>query len=270
MKPSRILVVLEAVELFLYRRASLIISVTQAFRQNLIERGIDGGKIAVVTNGVDLSRFGPMEKDVGLLEQLELRGKFVAGYIGTHGMAHALETLLEAASLLAEDPATRDVRIMLLGDGASRAALIERAREMGVGNVLFLESVSKDQVPRYWSIMDVSIVHLRRTALFKTVIPSKIFESMGMGKPILLGVEGESAAILDSCRAGVRFQPEAHHELAEQIRRLNVNAGELEQLSRNCLAAAHAFDRTSLGLRMLELLRSCVRRGVPPPPSEGR
>ena len=93
---------LERLEMFLYRKAARVVSVTQSFKRTLIERGIDGDKIDVVTNGVDLSRFQPMGKDAELVKQYGLEGKFVSGYIGTHGMAHALETILEAAMGIAK------------------------------------------------------------------------------------------------------------------------------------------------------------------------
>ena len=89
---------IERLEMFLYRKAARIVSVTESFKRVLVRRGIDGSKIEVVTNGVDISRFKPRPKDPELTRQLGLEGKFVAGYIGTHGMAHALETLVEAAA----------------------------------------------------------------------------------------------------------------------------------------------------------------------------
>jgi hypothetical protein len=123
-------------------------------------------------------------------------GKFVAGYIGTHGMAHALETLLEAALMLQQMPAAENIHRGLLGDGARKADMMAKADAMGLRNVLFLDSVPKDQVVRYWSLLDVSVIHLRKTELFTTVIPSKLFECMGMGIPVLHGVAGESADIV--------------------------------------------------------------------------
>ncbi|MCA9181591.1 MAG: glycosyltransferase family 4 protein, partial [Planctomycetales bacterium] len=194
MKDSKALDFLEMIERFLYRKASAVVTVTNAFRDNLIGRGINGDKIHVVTNGVDISRFNPREKDVELVHRLGLADKFVAGYIGTHGMAHALETLLEAADKLRRRPDGDRYRILLLGDGARKAELEAKAQSMGLDNVLFVDSVSKDEVVRYWSLLDVSIIHLRKTELFTTVIPSKLFECMGMGIPVLHGVEGESAA----------------------------------------------------------------------------
>ncbi|EGV20644.1 hypothetical protein ThimaDRAFT_0422 [Thiocapsa marina 5811] len=141
MEDSAALRLMEHLELFLYRRAAVVVAVTESFRRNLISRGIDGEKIQVVTNGVDLTRFRPMERDPELAERLGLTGKLVAGYIGTHGMAHALETVLEAARRMAALPEGRDVRFVLLGDGAQKQALKATAEQMGLANVVFLDSV---------------------------------------------------------------------------------------------------------------------------------
>ncbi len=259
MRQSRVLDALERVELFLYRKATAVVSVTEAFRRNLAGRGIDPAKVHVVTNGVDVSRFRPLPKDASLERQLGLEGKFVAGYIGTHGMAHGLGTLLDAAALLKTVPGGDEVRILMLGDGATRAALEERARAEGLDNVLFLETVPKQEVPRYWSLLDVSIVHLIRSELFTTVIPSKIFECMGMGIPILHGVEGESAEIVASNDVGLLFQPENAQALVDGILRLRSDAGLRGRLAANGPAAARRYDRTALAQVMLDVLASCVR-----------
>ncbi|MBX9758772.1 MAG: glycosyltransferase family 4 protein, partial [Beijerinckiaceae bacterium] len=123
MKQSRALDALEWLELFLYRRAHAVVSVTHSFKANLMGRGISSDKIHVVTNGVDVSRFAPMAKDETLVGELGLKDKFVAGYIGTHGMAHALDTVLSAARMLKHAPDGENFRILMLGDGAARKSL---------------------------------------------------------------------------------------------------------------------------------------------------
>ena len=158
---SKVLDFLEKVELHLYRKANIVVPVTNAFRENLIRRGIDGGKIHVVTNGVDIKRFNLRDKDTDLVHKLGIEGKFVAGYIGTHGMAHALETLLEAAEILKTRPDGDRFRIMLLGDGARKSVLVTQAQSKGLDNIIFVDSVAKKEVARYWSLLDVSIIHLR-------------------------------------------------------------------------------------------------------------
>src|SRR5690606_26738308 len=104
----------------LYRSAGAIICVTEMSRQNLVDRGVLRAKVEVVTNGVDLSLFTPRPKDRELEAEFGLTGKFVAGYIGTHGMAHALGTVLDAARIAAADPEMRDIQFLLVGDGAEK------------------------------------------------------------------------------------------------------------------------------------------------------
>ncbi|EAR52139.1 probable glycosyl transferase [Oceanicola granulosus HTCC2516] len=258
MRQSRVLDTLEKVELFLYRKATAIISVTQAFKQNLVERGIDAAKIHVVTNGVDASRFQPLPKDAALQQELGLEGKFVAGYIGTHGMAHGLGTLLDAAARLKAVPNGDVFRIILLGDGATRAALQARATAEGLDNVLFLDSVPKEEVPRYWSLLDASIVHLIRRKLFTTVIPSKIFECMAMAIPILHGVEGESAEIVQTNGVGILFEPENGAALAAILQQLHNDPDLRSRLAASGPPAAHRYDRRRLASDMLRIVEKCL------------
>ena len=257
MKESRLLDAIERLELFLYRRAARIVSVTNSFRDNLARRGIDPGKIAVITNGVDIDRFSPRPKDEALVRELGLEGKFVAGYVGTHGMAHGLETLLEAAAALRDDA---DVRLLLLGDGARKQALMAQAQAMELGNVVFVDSVPKDEVARYWSLLDVSIIHLRRTPLFETVIPSKLFECMGMGLPVLHGVAGESAAIVEREGVGWVFEPGNAAALAATLRRVRADPEALARCRARGLAAARHYDRGALAQAMLKELEAVAAR----------
>ncbi len=252
MKNGRAIEWLEKLELFLYRKAARVVSVTQSFKKNLIARGIDGSKIEIITNGVDISQFKPRPKDAELTKQLGLEGKFVAGYIGTHGLCHGLETLVTAAERLRGT----GIVFLFLGDGARKQFLREMAAEKKLDNVVFIDSVPKAEVPRYWSILDVSVIHLQKAELFTTVIPSKLFESMGMALPVLHGVEGESADIVRDEHAGIPFEPENVDELVAALRRLQENPAELEQFKASCLKGAQNYDRTNLALRMMKILES--------------
>lgn len=263
-REGRLLRMLEGIEMFLYRRALVIIAVTQAFKRTLVARGIPEGKIHVVTNGVDLSRFSPRKKPKALLGRLGLSDSFVAGYVGTHGLAHGLETLLEAARRLQDRPDAGHIRILLLGDGARKAALIEKAQLMGLTNVIFIDSVSKDEVPEYWALLDAAIIHLKKDPLFKTVIPSKLFECMAMGLPVLHGGEGESAAIVEQEKVGETFEPENDEQLAEALLRWSSEPGLLKRYRSNALEAAPSYDRKAQAARMLSLLdeaRSSAKAG---------
>jgi glycosyltransferase involved in cell wall biosynthesis len=242
---------LERLEMSLYRGAAAIVSVTNSFRDKLIARGVAPEKIHVVTNGADLTRFAPRPRDEGLAAQLGLSGKFVVGYVGTHGMAHALETVLEAADRLRDQA---DIGFLFLGDGASKASLKARAKDMGLASVVFVDSVPKEDVPRYWSLLDASIIHLKRTELFTTVIPSKLFECMAMGLPVLHGVAGESADIVRREACGDVIEPENADQLAQAIVALRDAPDRRATLSANGVAAAKRYDRRALAARMLAIL----------------
>lgn len=246
---------LERLELFLYRKATRIVGVTHAFKEVLTRRGVSPEKIEVVTNGVDLSNFAPQAKNRELECKLGLENCFVAGYIGTHGMAHGLETLLEAARVLQDTPGAQDVRLLFLGDGARKADLVEQAREIGLRNVLFLDSVPKAEVPAYWSLLDVSVIHLRKTELFGSVIPSKLFECMGMGIPVLHGVAGESAQIVKDEGVGEVFESDNAPELVQAILRLRADPDRFDAYRRNGLNAAKRYDRKNLAVKMMNILR---------------
>jgi glycosyltransferase involved in cell wall biosynthesis len=246
---------LEKLELFLYKRAARIVTVTNSFRTTLTRRGVDGSKVHVVTNGVDMVRFGPRPKDTALLRELDMQGCFVAGYIGTHGMAHGLETLLHAMRRLQDRPDARKIQLLLLGDGARKVELQAESDRLGLNNVRFVDTVPKDQVTRYWSLLDVSIIHLRQTELFTTVIPSKLFECMGMGIPVLHGVAGESAEIVRDEGVGITFEPENVDALVEGLLVMHADDALRRALGQRAVAAARNYDRQALAMRMLAILR---------------
>ena len=260
MDGSRLLNFFERVEIFLYREASAIVVVTNSFKKNLVKRGIPRGKIFVVTNGVDLKQFRLDERDEQLKAELGLSGKFIVGYIGTHGMAHSLETILNAAKIT-QNHTERSPHYVFLGSGARFDYLKLLASDLDLNNVTFLNSVPKSEVVRYWSILDVSIVHLKKTELFKSVIPSKIFESMAVGVPILLGVEGESAEIVSEMGVGLTIDPENSEMMARSLMHLSDNPYLLKLMSRNAKDSALKFDRKKLAEKMLEVVIDTSKGG---------
>jgi glycosyltransferase involved in cell wall biosynthesis len=250
-KDGKLLRFLEKLELFLYQDSDRVVALTDAFKQNLIARGIAREKIDVVTNGLNLDRFSPRQKDPGLVEALRLQGKFVVGYIGTHGMAHSLEFIVESISRLA-DP---EIRFLFIGDGARKKHLIQMASEKKLQNAIFLDPVSKEEIPRYLSVIDAALVPLKKSETFKTVIPSKIFEAAGMRKPILLGVEGEAEAIIKKYQAGICFEPENEADFLAAVKRLKEDPEICKKLQEGCAGLARNYDRTVLAGRLLNILK---------------
>jgi len=256
MNDSIVIRLLEKIELFLYRKAKLIVSVTYTFRDTLKKRGVDINKIKVITNGVDVSRFYQIRKDPDLVDKYRLQGKFVTGYVGTHGMAHHLETILDAA--LIAQAKNENIVFMLLGNGACKQELVSLASNMGLTNIIFVDSVPKEDVARYWSLLDVSIIHLKKIDLFTSVIPSKLFECMAMGIPVLHGVLGESAKIVEDNQVGLTFEPENVEQLYKKLIRLKEDKNLYSKCQRNALNTAKKYDRTVLAKQFFKLLgNSC-------------
>lgn len=259
MRDSRVIGWLRRLEYFLYRRSARIVSVTNSFKHVLVGNGIDAAKIAVIPNGVDLTAYVPGAKPSDLQEKWGVQGKFVAAYVGTIGMAHGLGTILDAAEKLRERD---DIAFLLVGTGAEQASLMAQCRERGLRNVVFVGSVSKAEVREYWKLCDVALVLLRDSALFAHVIPSKMFEAMGMERPMILGVRGESRAIVEASHAGIAVTPERADELVEAIVRL---AGDAELRTRLGRAgreyAAREFNRDRLARQMLDVLELTAARG---------
>jgi len=253
MKQGKIIEILEKIELGLYKSSNLVIAVTEAFRQNLIARGIDSNKIKVITNGSNLDLFVPRDKDRELLNQLGLKDKFILGYIGTHGMAHSLDFIISAISKIKDEK----FHFLFVGDGAVKEKIVKLAADLGLKNVTFLDSVSKDEVPRFLSICDAMLAPLKKDDNFKTVIPSKIFEASAMQRPVLLGVEGQAKEILEAYGAGVCFEPENEKDFLEKLNILT-DVGAYRQCQQGCERLAYDFDRKKLARNMIGVIKSIL------------
>ena len=250
LKVGWIIEALETLELFLYRQSELIISVTHSFKIELQRRGVPADKIRVVLNGADLSKYKPLpEKDKKFSDEYQLQGKFVAGYIGTHGLAHALGSVIEAAELLKADD---NIKLVFAGGGADRARLEELVERRRLSNVVMIPRQPKEKMQKIWSLCDVSLVTLKDAPLFSTVIPSKIFESMAMGLPIVISVpEGEATEIVITEKAGLIVPPENSENLAGAILKLKNDIELHSTLAVNSGLVAGKFNRKILALDML-------------------
>jgi glycosyltransferase involved in cell wall biosynthesis len=203
----------------MYTTADHIITVGEGYREDLLGKSVPPDKVSVVTNGVDPDVFMRQEPDTHLQHTLELNGEFICSYIGTVGMAAGLRVVLQAAELL-RDMNRRDIRFFIVGDGAKKAALEEEAQRMGLDNVLFTGLQPKAMIPKYLSITDACLIHLRRSDVFTHVMPSKIFEAAGMAKPIIIGVPGFAERFVLSAGAGLAMEPENPQDLVNAVTRL--------------------------------------------------
>ena len=216
---------------FLYRRSDHLVVVTPATQELLVRRWhVPQSKISVIENGVETEIFNPSDGDE-LRRELGVKGKFVVCYAGTIGMAHALETVVEAASELEKsDP---NIVFLLVGEGAEKERIMNLARSRAVTNLRIVDQQPREKIPAYIAASDVALVQLRRSALFRTVVPTKMLESMSCARPTILGVDGQARQILEEAQAGIFVEPENATALANTVRRLAANPDLCDLFGRN-------------------------------------
>lgn len=258
LKNRTIIRFLESIEAFLYRKAKMIIAVTDSFVPIIAGKGVTESKIKVVKNGVDLSLFNASKSNPELKKQLNLEGKFIVSYIGTHGLSHALDKVLDTVALLKDHP---DIHFLLIGEGAEKENLIAQKARLKLTNVSFLDQIDKSELPYYYSLSDIVLITLRNLELFRTVIPSKMFEIMAMERPIIISVDGEARKIvIDEANAGVFAEPENIEQLKQAILELQRDEEERVVLGNNGREFVKTqFSRRALADLYLELLKNIAR-----------
>jgi colanic acid biosynthesis glycosyl transferase WcaI len=256
LKPGRMIRMLEKLELWLYENSRRILSFTESFKHDLTRRGVVPEKIDTVINGASLDLFSPQrERDAELEQKLNLQGRFVVGYLGTWGLAHGLENVIDTALLLRDQPIT----FLFVGGGAARDMLTELVAKHRLTNVLLIPRVDKQELARYWSLCDASLVHLKNDPLFATVIPSKIFESMAVGLPMLyVGPPGEGDKIVLEHAAGLVVPPAQPELLAAATRQLLEHPELRAKLAQQSEAAAPLYSRERQARRGLNVLRRAL------------
>jgi colanic acid biosynthesis glycosyl transferase WcaI len=207
---------LGAIAGFLYRRANRIVVVTPAFKDHLMRYWrVPDTKISIVENGVETDLFRPDPLAQEVRKQLRLNDRFLICYIGTMGNAHGLETLIEAAESL--QTALPRAMFLLIGEGAEKNRIVELATKRGLRNIQFLGQQPREKIPAFVSAADVCLVLLKKTELFKTVIPTKLLEYMACERPVILAVDGQARQIVEQAAAGVFVEPENREALVNAI-----------------------------------------------------
>jgi colanic acid biosynthesis glycosyl transferase WcaI len=242
---------------FLNRRSDRIVVVTPAFEDYLVERlHVPRQKIAVVENGVETDLFAP-GAGATVRRELEAEGKFVVSYIGTMGMAHGLETILEAAAQLRS--ANPEIVFLVLGEGAEKERIVASARELGLDNLRFIDQQPREKIPSYICASDVCLVLLKKSDIFKTVIPTKMLEFMACARPVILGVDGQARAILEEADSGLVVEPENAAALVDAIRYLAANAEIAGKLGRNGREyIVRKFSRRQTAEKYISVLESLL------------
>jgi len=254
---------LRAIAGFLYRRADRIVVVTSAFKDHLIHRWrVPAQKIDIVENGVETDLFAPDSvAAAGRRKELNAESRFLVCYIGTMGMAHGLEALLDAAASL--QSTAPHVLFLLVGEGSEKERIKSLAQSRGLANVLFLDQQPREKIPSFISASDLCLVLLKKTDVFKTVIPTKMLEFMSCARPVILGVEGQARQILEDAGAGLAIEPENADALAAAIMQLDHNRELAKTLGEQGRAyILQNFSRASTAEKYITVLRdtTCMSR----------
>lgn len=214
MKEGFITRILEKMEIFFYKKSKILIMVTQSFKENVVSRGIDEGKVHVITNGFNQELFYPREKNEDLVNKYKLQDKFVISYVGAHGISQNLGTILEVAKKLKSN---KNIEFVFVGEGAEKDKLRQIANDKKLSNVQFIDAQPKELIPEFYNSSDLCLIPLKNIELFKTFIPSKMFEIMACGVPIVASLEGEAAQILEDSKAAIVVKPDNPEEIASAI-----------------------------------------------------
>lgn len=207
---------LRRLEMAFYRAAARVVVVTRAFREDLLARGVPPGKLSVVPNGADLELFAPRLPSADLRRRLGGEGKFLATYVGTHGILQGLEQILDAAVELRGDPG---FAFAFVGEGARRDTLAGDVARRGLESVTFHPALPKAAMPELYATSDACIVCLRPLPIFRKFVPSKIFEILACGRPLIAAVEGEAAEIVRAA-GGIVVPPGDGNAIAAALREL--------------------------------------------------
>jgi glycosyltransferase involved in cell wall biosynthesis len=247
---------------FLYAKADRIVVVTPAFREHLLaHRGVSKNKISIIENGVETSLFSPASQNADLKRRLGIGDRFVVGYIGTIGMAHRLETIVEAASILRS--LAPEVAFLVVGEGAEKEQIQGLVRSKGLSNIVIVEQQLREGIPEFINACDACVVMLRKSHVFQTVLPTKMLEFMSCGRPVLLGVDGQAREVLEKANAGMYFEPENALALVQAISSLRSNADWCAALGRNgreyILAHYSRCDSAAAYLSVLEMTLGIAR-----------
>jgi glycosyltransferase involved in cell wall biosynthesis len=238
----------EALERILYRKAAAVVAVTQPFTDHIDRIRGRGPATALIPNGT-LELFFTQDGAVPR-ESLGARpGKVLITFAGTHGIAQALPSVLEAASLV-EDLAD----IAFVGDGPLKEHLITLAQEQGIRNVHFHPQRPLEDIPAILAASDALLVPLSAHPTFVDFVPSKMIDYMAAGRPVILSAAGESARLLDSAGAGYIVEPENPQALADAIRQLTTSRDEWARMGERGRAFAATRLRSVQAERLEQVL----------------
>jgi glycosyltransferase involved in cell wall biosynthesis len=244
----------EWLERFLYQHADQVMVNSPGFLLPVSSRGAK--RVKLIPNGADPSMFDPTDSGLIFRESNGMKNKFVALYAGAHGMSNDLQVVLDAARLLAD---TKNIQIVLLGDGKEKNTLMARAGEMNLSNVTFLPSVPKTEMALALAGADACIAILKPLEEYKTTYPNKVFDYMAAGRPVALAIDGVIREVVDAAGCGIFAAPGDANEIAGALRKLAADPAQsraMGLMGRKYLE--QNFSRAVIGDKLVGLLDELI------------
>lgn len=238
----------------LYKASVLVSGQTQGICENINQR-FPQVNTYWLPNGVDMNYYNPQQitADDFRTKNNISENDFVFLYAGIIGLAQGLEIILEAAKAVKDKP---HLKFVLLGNGPEKPKLIDMQKQYGLSNVVFIDFVPKSQMPQVLKSVNAAIIPLKKLDLFKGAIPSKIFESLAMELPVLLGVDGEARELfINKGNCGIYFEPENVSELVNAIVSISTDKEKAKQLGMNGRNYVNQnFNRDTIAAKFYEQL----------------
>lgn len=241
-----------------YRRARRIIAVVQSIKNRLVEREYPEAKICLIPNGANVELYTPAPINQTLRKALNVEpDQFVLIFTGLHGLMHGLDTAVEAAHLLKDQ---NDILFLFVGDGVKKAAMQDRARELGLKNIRFLPLQPEKDLPGFITLANVGLSLGRKNALSHGALPVKMFTYMACARPVLMAYEGEAAELVQAAQAGLVVEPENPEALVEAILRLKNDPAACRQMGLNGRqTVVEKYSRQAQARQLIQLLEQVVQ-----------
>jgi len=257
-KSQRMIRLMYGIEKRCYAAATRLNVVTEAFRANILERGLaDESKIWYIPNGVDVETQHPSLRSEQIREQLDWKGRYVVFYSGAHGLMNRVGQLIEAAKLLRKHP---EILIATMGGGMELASLQQRVEDEGLTNIKLLGPRPREAMPAITASADACVAVLQRNDTFKTVYPNKVFDYMACGRPFIVAIDGTARSLAERSAGGLYSPAEDPESMASAILRLYNDRGEAEAMGRRGREfVVQNYDRNQLAIHYLDQLADIAR-----------
>ncbi len=247
----------EWLECYLYRHADRVVVNSPGFVEHVTTHGAD--KVTLIPNGVDVDMFAVKSNPDAFRIQYGFQDNFVIVYAGAHGLSNDLDVVLDAAVILKSQ--TR-MRIVLVGDGKEKAALMSRATELDLFNVSFLPPQPKRFMPYVLAAADACLAILKPLELYKTTYPNKVFDYMAAGKPVILAIDGVIRQVVESAGGGVFVKPGDPQALATAINNLAANPEHAKSMGQAGYRYVRKhFNRPGIARQLIAVMEQLNRHG---------